>query len=56
MVKEVSMVNCPLCGGKSVGKIGVDQYYCWDCYVEYQYQGDKARTYIVEEDGSLVEF
>ncbi|MGI6145386.1 MAG: hypothetical protein GX092_00785 [Clostridia bacterium] len=49
-------VKCPVCGSRSVGKVGVEQYYCWDCYVEYQYHGNKARRYIVEEDGSLVEF
>ncbi|MHB1418142.1 MAG: hypothetical protein ACYCX4_00925 [Bacillota bacterium] len=44
---------CPLCGGKAVGKIGSDQFYCWDCLVEY----DAAnKIYQVAEDGSLIAF
>lgn len=45
------MVNCPICGGREVGKINVDQYYCWNCFVEYDCQN---RIYQVDEDGSLV--
>jgi len=44
---------CPLCGGKTVGKIGADQFYCWDCLVEYDSQN---RVYQVAEDGSLIAF
>lgn len=46
-------MRCPLCGGKSVGRVGVDQYYCWDCCVEY----DAAnRVFAIAEDGSLVDY
>lgn len=45
------MVNCPVCGGREVGKINIDQYYCWNCFVEYD---GHNRIYQVEEDGSLV--
>ncbi|MDD2402055.1 MAG: hypothetical protein PHI90_06480 [Clostridia bacterium] len=48
-------MKCPLCGSSSVGKVGVEQYYCWNCFVEYQFQGDETRVYSVEEDGSLME-
>lgn len=49
-------MKCPACGSRAVGKVGVDQYYCWDCFIEYQYYGNKAKLYVVEEDGSLIEF
>ena len=29
------MLPCPACGGRQVGKIGSDQYYCWNCFVEF---------------------
>lgn len=50
------LVECPVCGGKSVGKVGVGQYYCWNCYLEYQIHGDSTKVYTVEEDGSLVAY
>ncbi len=46
-------MQCPVCGGKSVGKIGSDQYYCWNCCLEYQIQGDIIKIFSVAEDGSL---
>lgn len=44
---------CPLCSGKEVGKIGADQYYCWNCLIEYN---DKNEIFEVAEDGSLVAY
>lgn len=49
-------MQCPVCGGKSVGKVGLDQFYCWNCFLEYQMQGDQVKIYLVEEDGSLVDY
>ncbi|WP_338825746.1 hypothetical protein MTBGP_18890 [Moorella thermoacetica] len=45
------MLNCPHCGSKSIGKIGTDQYYCWDCFVEFN---NRREIFNVAEDGSLV--
>jgi hypothetical protein len=44
-------MTCPLCGGKEVGKIGPDLFYCWNCFVEYD---NRNTIYAVEEDGSLI--
>jgi len=49
-------MNCPICGGRAVGRVGVDQYYCWNCYLEYQIQGDSVKVFSVAEDGSLVAY
>lgn len=49
-------MNCPVCGGKSVGRVGIDQFYCWNCYLEYQVQGEEIRVFSVAEDGSLVAY
>jgi len=46
-------MNCPACGSKATGKIGVDQYYCWDCFVEFNSDGE---LFEVAEDGSLVAY
>lgn len=45
---------CPVCGGRSTGKVGVDQYYCWDCCIEFNSHSDRVIVYDLEEDGSLV--
>lgn len=49
-------VNCPVCGGKATGKVGVEQYYCWDCCVEYRKNKEGIDIFQVDEDGSLVAF
>ncbi|MHB1407587.1 MAG: hypothetical protein ACYCV0_18605 [Desulfitobacteriaceae bacterium] len=47
-------MNCPVCGGRAIGKVGVEQFYCWDCYVEFTTQEDRVVIYDLAEDGSLV--
>ncbi|MCL0028361.1 hypothetical protein M1N67_03755 [Peptococcaceae bacterium] len=47
-------MKCPVCGGKSIGKVGNDQYYCWDCCLEYKMSQDGIQIFELEEDGSLV--
>lgn len=47
-------MNCPVCGGRTIGKVGVGQFYCWDCCVEFTTQDDKIVIYDLAEDGSLV--
>jgi len=49
-------MNCPVCGGKAVGRVGMDRYYCWDCFLEYQLYGGEVKVYAVSEDGSLVDY
>jgi len=44
---------CPVCGGKSVGQVGLNQYYCWDCYIEYD---SKNQIFSIAEDGTLSNF
>ncbi|HZK84634.1 MAG TPA: hypothetical protein VFC58_08165 [Desulfosporosinus sp.] len=47
-------MNCPVCNGRAIGKVGVEQFYCWDCCVEFATQTDKVVIYDLAEDGSLV--
>ncbi|MDA8199061.1 MAG: hypothetical protein M0Z54_06480 [Thermaerobacter sp.] len=46
-------VLCPGCRGKNVGKVGTGQFYCWDCYIEFQVSARGTRLYRVESDGEL---
>ncbi|AGA69912.1 hypothetical protein Desdi_2488 [Desulfitobacterium dichloroeliminans LMG P-21439] len=47
-------MNCPVCSGRAIGKVGVGQFYCWDCCVEFTSAMDKVVVYDLAEDGSLV--
>lgn len=50
------MIICPLCGGNSIGKVGNNQFYCWDCFVEFSIQKNKVTVYEVGDDGSLLPY
>ena len=43
-------MQCPICKGKALGQISIDQYYCWNCFVEFK---DEEHIYDVTEEGSL---
>ncbi|MCP8967271.1 hypothetical protein [Ectobacillus ponti] len=47
------MFKCPNCKSKDIGKIGVNQYYCWNCFIELSVSKGMIMTHQVEEDGSL---
>jgi hypothetical protein len=47
------LFKCPNCKGKDLGKIGVNQYYCWSCFIELSVSKGIIYTHQVEEDGSL---
>lgn len=44
---------CPNCTTKDLGKIGVNQYYCWNCCIEISINKGLVHTNQVEEDGTL---
>ena len=46
------MNGCPLCGGREVGRVGNEQYYCSNCCIEYD---SKNKMYTIEEDGTLID-
>ncbi|BBW95481.1 MULTISPECIES: hypothetical protein [Geobacillus] len=47
------MLICPNCKRKNLGKIGVNQYYCWDCFIELSVSKGVIHVHQVEEDGTL---
>lgn len=44
---------CPNCRGNSLGKIGMNAYYCWNCCIEVMIVNDKVVLHQIEADGSL---
>lgn len=46
-------MKCPNCKSKDIGKIGVNQYYCWSCFIELSILKGQIYTHQVEEDGTL---
>lgn len=46
-------MKCPNCQSKNLGRIGTDQYYCWNCFIELAIVDGKVSLSQVEEDGSL---
>lgn len=49
-------MKCPVCNGNAVGKVGVEQFYCWNCFIEFSTLKEEVQIYQVAEDGSLTEF
>ncbi|WP_371369498.1 hypothetical protein SRRS_26410 [Sporomusa rhizae] len=47
------MTTCPVCGQRGIGKVGADQYYCWDCCVEFMVRNQDLKVFNVEADGTL---
>lgn len=47
-------MNCPSCGSRGIGKVGTDQYYCWDCCVEFSLTKKGIQIYEVDPEGELV--
>jgi hypothetical protein len=49
------MMRCPLCSSADTGKVGNNQYYCWQCLMEFKANPQHpACMFYVEADGSLI--
>jgi len=48
------IIRCPVCHGMQIGKVGNDQYYCWNCFMEFNFNKGRLNLYEVAEDGTLV--
>jgi hypothetical protein len=48
------MLRCPNCNSHDLGKIAVDQRYCWHCFIEMTTSNDEkiCAVYQIEEDGT----
>lgn len=48
------MTSCPICENKrAIGKVGSEQYFCWDCCIEFMVRGEEVTVFNVEPDGTL---
>ncbi len=45
---------CPRCHSRAVGRVGVDQFYCADCCIEFIQKKNQIRLYEVDPEGALV--
>jgi hypothetical protein len=44
-----------MCNSRALGRVGVEQFYCWDCCIEFAAADDKIRMFEVQDDGSLTD-
>lgn len=51
---QVMWLRCPNCSSKDVGKVGSDQYYCWNCFIEMTVVGNRLNVHEIKVDGSLI--
>lgn len=42
-----------MCNSRALGKVGVEQYYCWDCCIEFAVSKRGYELFEVLDDGSL---
>lgn len=49
------MIYCPNCHSTMIGKVGVNQYYCRNCFYEFKESRNGLKVYRLTEDGALDE-
>lgn len=48
------VMHCPLCQKNTIGKVGTERYFCWECGIEFVVDADQSvRIFSLEEDGTL---
>ena len=48
-------MRCPVCLGNSTGRIGQNEWYCWDCCIEFQDLGaGQVDCYVLDSEGNRV--
>ncbi|RAP77244.1 hypothetical protein [Paenibacillus montanisoli] len=46
-------MKCLNCNSIDIGKIGKQQYFCWNCCIEITVNGEKLDLFQVEKDGTV---
>jgi len=46
-------MRCPVCGQKLVGRLGTNQFFCWNCFVEFHRFRESFRVYAIDQEGGL---
>ncbi|RLL48001.1 hypothetical protein D8M04_01605 [Oceanobacillus piezotolerans] len=47
------IMRCPNCNSRDIGKIGAQNYYCWNCFIEMSILNNELTVHQIESDGSL---
>lgn len=50
---QTNQIRCPLCQSRSIGRVGSEQYYCWDCCIEFAVTRGGVRLFRVDSEGEL---
>lgn len=45
---------CPACCGRGVGRLGLGQYYCRECYIEFETTDRGWHLFQIGDEGDLV--
>ncbi|HOB35624.1 MAG: hypothetical protein GX090_08600 [Firmicutes bacterium] len=47
-------MECPNCSSRDTGRVGNNQYYCWNCFVLFSFDSKRRpRLYEVDTEGTL---
>lgn len=48
-------MECPNCNSRDTGKVGGNQWYCWNCFVMFSFDSKmRPRLFEVDTEGTLV--
>ncbi|WP_206707340.1 hypothetical protein [Koleobacter methoxysyntrophicus] len=36
-----------------MGRVGTNQYYCWECCLEFGFEKDNIKIYEIDDEGGL---
>ncbi len=50
----MELTRCPRCSSRALGRVGVLQFYCGDCCVEFAVGKQGVVVYEILDDGSVV--
>lgn len=48
-------MRCPVCAGNATGRIGQNEWYCWECCIEFQDLGSgQVDCFVLDSEGNRV--
>ncbi|MBT9175925.1 MAG: hypothetical protein DDT20_00227 [Firmicutes bacterium] len=50
----MKLTRCPMCNSRALGRVGLLQFYCGDCCVEFAVGKQGVVVYEILDDGSVV--
>jgi len=49
----MKLTRCPMCNSRALGRVGVLQFYCGDCCIEFTINKHGVTVYEILHDGSV---